>query len=115
MISQHHRVTKLQGHRVTKRQENQIGSLIVDRTVHWQQDLGTGLRGTGYEVTRAAKLGKQGLSVERQVPLSIEWEGSKFDDRFRADLIVARNGVVEFKSVRKVDPAHKQQGLTYLA
>ena len=60
----------------------------------------------------SAKLGTQRFSVEREVLISIEWAGLKFAERLRADLIVERNGVVELKSVKRVDPAHKQQFLT---
>ena len=60
--------------------ENEIGTLIVDSAVHLHQDLGPGLLETVYEVTLAAKLRKRGLSVERQVPISIEYEGQRFDE-----------------------------------
>ena len=94
--------------------ENEIGTAIVDCAVHLHQDLGPGLLETVYEVTLARKLEKRGLSVERQVAIAIEYEGQRFDEGFRADLIVARKVIVELKSVEKVHPAHKKQLLTYL-
>ena len=71
-------------HRVTEMHENEIGTLIVDTAVHLHQDLGPGLLETVYEVTLFAKLRQRGLSVERQVPISIEYEGQRFDEGFRA-------------------------------
>ena len=94
--------------------ENEIGTIIIDCAIHLHQDLGPGLLETVYEVTLAAKLRKRGLSVERQVPISIEYEGQKFDEGFRADLIVAGKVIVELKSIEKLHPAHKKQVLTYL-
>jgi len=94
--------------------ENEIGTLIVDSAVHLHQALGPGLLETVYEVTLTAKLRQRGLSVERQVPISIEYEGQRFDEGFRADLIVEAKVIVELKSVEKVHPAHKKQVLTYL-
>ncbi len=94
--------------------ENDIGTAIVDCAVHLHQDLGPGLLETVYEVTLARKLEKRGLSVERQVKIAVEYEGQKFDEGFRADLIVAGKVIVELKSVEKVHPAHKKQLLTYL-
>ena len=94
--------------------ENEIGTVIVDSAVHLHQDLGPGLLETVYEVTLAAKLRKRGLSVQRQVPIPIEYDGQKFDEGFRADLIVEGKVIVELKSVEKVHPAHKKQVLTYL-
>ncbi len=94
--------------------ENEIGTLIVDCAVHLHQDLGPGLLETVYELTLAAKLRRRGLSVERQVPVPIEYEGQTFDEGFRADLIVEGKVIVELKSVEKIHPSHKKQVLTYL-
>jgi GxxExxY protein len=69
---------------------------------------------TVYEVSLAAKLRKRELSVERQVAIPIECEGQRFDEGFRADLMVEGKVIVELKSVEKVHPAHKKQVLTYL-
>jgi GxxExxY protein len=94
--------------------ENEIGTVIVDSAVHLHQDLGPGLLETVYEVTLTRKLEKRGLSVQRQVPIAIEYEGQKFDEGFRADLIVEGKVTIELKSVETVHPAHKKQLLTYL-
>jgi len=94
--------------------ENEIGTVIVDSAVHLHQALGPGLLETVYEVTLAEKLKKRGLTVQRQVPIAIEFEGQKFDEGFRADLIVEGKVIIELKSVEKVHPAHKKQVLTYL-
>ena len=79
--------------------ENEIGTVIVDSAVHLHQDLGPGLLETVYEVTLAAKLRKRGLSVQRQVPIRIEYDGQKFDEGFRADLIVEGKVIAKLKSV----------------
>jgi GxxExxY protein len=94
--------------------ENDIGTLIIDSAIQLHRDLGPGLLETVYEVTLAAKLRKLGLSVERQMPIAIEYEGHKFDEGFRADLIVGGKVIVELKSVEALHPAHKKQVLTYL-
>jgi GxxExxY protein len=65
-------------------------------------------------VTLARKLEKRRLSVQRQVSIPIEYDGQRFEEGFRADLIVERQVIVELKSVEKVHPAHKKQLLTYL-
>jgi len=94
--------------------ENEIGTLIVDCAVRLHQDLGPGLLETVYEVILARKLEERGLSVQWQVPIPIEYEGLKFDEGFRADLINEGKVIVELKCVEKVHPAHKKQLLTYL-
>jgi GxxExxY protein len=40
----------------------------------------------------AHELGQRGLQVERQVPIAIEYKGLKFNEGFRADLIVEAVG-----------------------
>ncbi len=65
-------------------------------------------------MTLARKLEKRGLSVQRQIPIAIEFEGQRLDEGFRADLIVERKVIIELKSVESVHPAHKKQLLTYL-
>jgi GxxExxY protein len=94
--------------------ENEIGTIIVDSAVHLHQDLWPGLLETVCEVTLAGKLRKRKLSVERQVAIPIEYEGQRFDEGFRADLIVEGKVIVEMKSVENVHPAHKKQLLTFL-
>jgi len=94
--------------------ENEIGTVIVDCAVRLHRDLGPGLLETVYELTLARKLEQRGLSVQRQVPIAIEYEGQRFDEGFRADLIVEGKVIVELKSVEQVHPAHQKQLLTYL-
>jgi len=94
--------------------ENEIGTVIVDSAIHLHRDLGPGLLESVYEVILAAELRKRGLSVQRQVLIAIEYHGLKFDEGFRADLIVEDKVIVELKSVENLHPAHKKQVLTYL-
>jgi len=54
------------------------------------------------------------LAVERQVPVPIEYCGIRFDEGFRADIIVEGKVILELKSVQTVSNAHKKQLLTYL-
>ena len=77
-------------------------------------ELGPGLLETVYEVLLVHMLREAGLRVERQVPISIEYHGIRFDEGFRADLIVEDKVILELKSVEKFNNAHKKQVLTYL-
>jgi GxxExxY protein len=55
-----------------------------------------------------------GLAVERQVPVSIRFQNMVFDEGFRADLFVEKKGIIELKSVERLQPVHSKQLLTYL-
>ncbi len=46
--------------------------------------------------------------------MAIVFDGIKFDEGFRADLIVENKVIVDLKSVENVIPVHKKQLLTYL-
>ena len=94
--------------------ENEIGTIVVDEAIHLHRKLGPGLLEVVYEVVLARRLEKRGLSVRRQVPVPIDFDGEHFDEAFRADLIVDGKIILELKSVEKLHPAHKKQLLTYL-
>ena len=94
--------------------ENEIAKIIVDAAFQIHKKIGPGLLETVYEVVLAHALKRRGLKVERQVPVAILFDGIKFNEGFRADLIVEDKVIVELKSVEKVIPVHKKQLLTYL-
>ena len=94
--------------------ENEIGTIIVDCAVKLHKNLGPGLLESVYEAVLAKQLQLAGLTVHRQVPIPIVYEGISFDEGFRADLIVSQSVIIELKSVETLHPVHKKQLLTYL-
>jgi len=94
--------------------ENDIGKIVVDCAVRMHMELGPGLLETVYEVILAHQLRERGLSVARQVPVAIEFHGVRFNEGFRADIIVENKVVLELKSIERATKAHKKQVLTYL-
>jgi len=94
--------------------ENEIGHIVVDAAVDIHVHLGSGLLESVYEVVLARVLAERGLIVERQVVVPIEFRGLRFDEGFRADIIVNKKVILELKSVEGVNNVHKKQLLTYL-
>jgi len=94
--------------------ENEIGKYVVDCAVQIHREIGPGLLETVYEVVLAHQLRQRGLQVERQVAIPIEYNGLRFDEGFRADIIVEDRVIIELKCVEKLNNAHKKQLLTYL-
>lgn len=94
--------------------ENEISSNVMDVAFEIHRVLGPGLLESVYEAILARNLGKAGLSVERQAPISIRFEDMTFDEGFRADLVVERKVIIELKSVERLQPVHAKQLLTYL-
>ena len=94
--------------------ENEVARVVVDTAFQVHSALGPGLLETVYEVVLAHELRGVGFEVARQVPIPIVYKGMKFDEGFRADLIVAQKVIVELKSVDCLNPVHSKQLLTQL-
>ena len=102
------------GRKENSMDENEIAREIVDAALKIHRTLGPGLLESVYEVILAHELRKRGLAVERQVPIPIHWEGIRFQEGFRADLLVHGKVIVEVKSVERVPPVAKMQTLTHI-
>jgi len=94
--------------------ENEIAKEVVDAAYQIHTKLGPGLLETVYEVVLVYELKKRGLQVVRQHPVPIEYDSIKFEEGFRADVIVEGKVILELKSVEAVSRVHKKQLLTYL-
>ena len=94
--------------------ENAIGKEVVDAAVKIHSALGPGLLESVYEVVLARELTKRGLSIERQVAVPIVYDGVKFDEGFRADIIVEDKVILELKSVELLNKVYHKQLFTYL-
>ena len=94
--------------------EERVGRAVVDAAVQVHRELGPGLLESVYEAVLAHELSERGLRVERQVPIAFEWRGMRFNEGFRADIIVDGCVLLELKSVERLHNAHRKQVLTYL-
>jgi GxxExxY protein len=94
--------------------ENEIARQTLDAAFLVHTKLGPGLLETVYEVVLAHELRKKGLSVERQLPMPIVYDGIRFNEAFRLDLLVGSKVIVELKSVECLTGLHAKQVLTQL-
>ena len=94
--------------------ENELSKIILDAASRIHSRTGPGLLETVYEVILAHELRKQGLRVERQVPIPIRYDDLVFAEGFRADLMVEDKVIVELKSVEQTVRVHAKQVLTQL-
>ena len=67
-----------------------------------------------YEACLAYEVQKRGLSVQRQVIVTVTYDSLKFDEAYRLDLLVDEKVVVELKAITRPNPVHKAQLLTYM-
>ncbi len=94
--------------------ENDIGKIVIDTAIALHRQLGPGLLETVYEATLAYELSQHGLTVARQVPISINYKGIAFDEAFRADILLDNKVILEIKSITMLTKVHQKQLLTYL-
>ena len=94
--------------------ENEIGKSIIDIAVQIHREIGSGLLEKVYEKILAHQLRQRGFQVDQQSAMAFEYQGLRFDEGFRADLIIENKVIVELKCVEKLNNAHKKQLLTYL-
>ena len=94
--------------------ENEIGSSIIDTAINIHRKLGPGLFEIVYEVAMDHDLTKAGLFVKRQVAVPITYDGIRFEQAFKADIVVNNKVILELKAVERLTDVHKKQLLTYL-
>jgi GxxExxY protein len=93
---------------------NLLTERSIGAAIHVHKALGPGLLESAYEACLYYELVKRGLSVERQKPLPLEYEGVRLDCAYRMDLVVDSSVVVEVKSVERLERVHEAQMISYL-
>jgi GxxExxY protein len=93
---------------------DEVSGEVIGLAMRVHTSLGPGLFETVYETVLAGKLLELGYDVARQMPINIEFEGTKFSNAFKIDLLVDQQLVVEIKSVENLNALHAKQLLTYL-
>jgi GxxExxY protein len=75
--------------------------------------LGTGFVEKVYERALVHELGKAGLAVSQQYPMTVRYDGIVVGD-FTVDLLVEHSVLVELKAAKAIDDIHRAQCLNYL-
>ena len=94
--------------------EEEIGKIILDSAFKVHSVLGPGLLESVYESALAVELKMRDLTVERQKPIPVKYDGQLLDVAFRADLMVNELVLVELKSVETITPLFKKTVTNYL-
>jgi len=93
---------------------SRITGVIVDVAYRIHCELGPGLFESVYGVVVPRALERRGLKIERHKLVTFEYDGMRFDNGLRVDLVVEDLVVVELKAVETLAPVHGKQVLTYL-
>jgi GxxExxY protein len=95
-------------------EDEEIGKAIVDAAYAVHKALGPGLLEGVYEVCFCHELAKRGVTVERQVKVPIIYDGLRFDEGLRLDVLVDGRVICELKACEVAQPVHMAQLLTQL-
>ena len=95
-------------------QEENVAREIVDSAYAVHKGLGPGLLERIYEVCFCHEIAKRSLSYERQVDIPIIYDGIKFNEGLRLDVLVENLVVCEIKAVDEINPVWEAQILSHL-
>lgn len=76
--------------------------------------LGPGLLESAYEACLVYELQNNGLHVEQQAPLQVQYGTVYLDCGYRLDIVVEDSIILELKAVEALLPIHHAQLLSYL-
>ncbi len=94
--------------------ENELSKIVLDTCFKIHKLYGPGLYESVYEELVCYELEKAGIFFERQKPIPLVHETISLEAGFRADVIVEKILLLEFKSVENVLDVHFKQVQTYL-
>ena len=99
---------------LTQKYFNNLSYQIVGCTIEVHKYLGPGLLESVYESCLVEEMIEQGLPVERQVQVPINYKGKDLGSNLILDLLVNDLIIVELKAVEQMIPVFKAQLLSYL-
>ena len=96
------------------RDPDSLATAAIDAALWVHRRVGPGCLESVYETLLFERLRKLGISVERQVPITIDVDGIVINDAFRVDLLLERTLPLELKATEQLAGIHARQLLTYL-
>lgn len=93
---------------------DEITGAVLGAAIRVHRYTGPGLLESSYQTMLVAALQHDGLSVERERPVHLMFEGTRIRNAYYVDLIVERRVLVELKSVDALTAVHSKQVITYL-
>ncbi len=94
--------------------ENDISYKIRGCAFKVHSKLGLGLLESVYEQAMSYELRQEGLFVQTQLGIPMQYETIQLDIGFRLDILVENKVIIEIKSTESLADVHFKQLLTYL-
>lgn len=93
---------------------NRLTHAIIGAAIEVHRKLGPGLLESAYQACLCRELEIRDVPFDSQHALPLEYKGVRLDCGYRLDVLVAKQVVVEVKSIDAIAPIHEAQLLTYL-
>jgi len=94
--------------------EDEISKVVIGCAITVHRELGPGLLESTYEACLEYELKENGLEVQRQLLLPVNYKGKLIDAGYRIDLLVNERVILELKAVEEMTKVHEAQLITYL-
>ncbi len=93
---------------------NKLSNEIINAAIEVHKSLGPGLLESAYETCLCHELSLRNIPFDRQYPVPVTYKGVNLDAGYRLDILVDDLVIVEIKAIKKLEPIHEAQLLTYL-
>jgi GxxExxY protein len=87
---------------------------VIGLAIEVHRNTGPGLLESVYEQCLCHELREARIPFERQIAIPVIYKAMPIGEGFRGDIVVAREVILEVKSVAAILPAHEAQLHTYL-
>jgi GxxExxY protein len=87
---------------------------VIGLAIEVHKNTGPGLLESVYEQCLCHELREAGIPFARQVAIPVVYKTVPIGEGFKADIIVAREVILEIKAVAAILPVHEAQLITYL-
>ncbi len=91
-----------------------LSNRVIGAALEVHKNLGAGLLESAYEAALAYELSEQGIGLQQQVTLPVQYKGVNIDCAYRIDLLIEKRSIIELKAVEKILPIHQAQLMTYM-
>ena len=98
----------------TKKELNELSSIIVDSAFNVHKEMGAGLLESIYELCLINELKSRRIDVKSQSSIPLLYKGVNLSKKFRIDILVENEIIIEIKAVEAILPVHKAQIISYL-
>lgn len=93
---------------------SELSHRVIGCAIEVHKALGPGLLESAYKECLCFELLSNGFSVETEKALPVVYKGVELDCGYRMDIVVNKEIIIELKSVRKIEPIHESQILSYM-